>query len=231
LAIREVEKEKLERLAGGQGRAEAGVLAAAGIPAAKRWLDVAGAALLLCLTLPLWPAIALAVKLEDGGPVFFRFRAVGQGGRPLAVLKFRTMVPGAAARLAQDPALWQAFRRQYKLEADPRVTRVGRRLRRWSLDELPQCLNVLRGEMSLVGPRPFAPYEAERFGPHLARRLEARPGMTGLWQVSGRHELSYEERVRLDMKYIETMRHWSPGLDLKILARTVPAVLRRRGAC
>jgi lipopolysaccharide/colanic/teichoic acid biosynthesis glycosyltransferase len=192
-------------------------------PAAKRWLDVAGAALLLCLSLPAWPLIALAIKLEDGGPIFYRFQAVGQRGQPLAVLKFRTMVPDAEAWLVRDPALWQAFCRQFKLEADPRVTQVGRWLRRWSLDELPQCLNVLRGEMSLVGPRPFAPYEAERFGPWLAQRLAARPGMTGLWQVSGRHKLSYRERVQLDLEYIDRRSFW---LDLQILFRTFSAVWR-----
>jgi lipopolysaccharide/colanic/teichoic acid biosynthesis glycosyltransferase len=201
--------------------------AGSGLPLAKRALDMAGAALLLCLSLPLWPAIILAIKLGDRGPAFYRFCVVGQGGRLFHAIKFRTMVPDADQRLKADPELWQAFRRSYKLPTDPRITRVGRWLRRRSLDELPQCLNVLRGEMSLVGPRPFAPYEAERFGPHLAERLTVRPGMTGLWQVSGRHELSYDERVELDLEYIERR---SFALDLQILLRTVPAVLRRRGA-
>jgi lipopolysaccharide/colanic/teichoic acid biosynthesis glycosyltransferase len=213
------------------GRLEDGELvqrqSAARFPITKRALDLAGATLLLCLSLPLWPFILLAIKLGDRGPAFYRFCVVGQDGRLFHALKFRTMVPGADERLQGDPELWQAFRQAYKLQTDPRITRVGRWLRRWSLDELPQCLNVLRGEMSLVGPRPFAPYEAERFGPRLAERLTARPGMTGLWQVSGRHELTYDERVQLDMDYIE---HRSLALDLRILLRTLPAVVQRRGA-
>jgi lipopolysaccharide/colanic/teichoic acid biosynthesis glycosyltransferase len=137
------------------------------------------------------------------------------------------MVEEADRQLREDPGLWQAFQREYKLEDDPRITRVGRWLRRLRLDELPQCLNVLNGEMSLVGPRSFAPYEAERYRSSLGQRLSVRPGMTGLWQVNGRHELSYKERVRLDLEYIE---RWSLWLDLRILLRTVPAVLSQRGA-
>lgn len=194
---------------------------------AKGWLDVVGAAALLVISLPLWLPIALAIKLEDGGPVFYRFRVLGLGGHPFDALKFRTMIEGADRRLQENPGLWQAFQREYKLEADPRITRVGRWLRRLSLDELPQCLNVLNGEMSLVGPRPFPPYEAERYAPWLERRLSVKPGLTGLWQVSGRHEVTYEERVRLDLEYIE---RWSLWLDLRILLRTVPAVLSQRGA-
>jgi lipopolysaccharide/colanic/teichoic acid biosynthesis glycosyltransferase len=186
-----------------------------------------GATALLLISLPLWLPIALAIKLETGGPVLYRFRALGLGGRPFDVLKFRTMIDGADRLLHEDAELWQAFRQEYKLKADPRITGVGRWLRRLSLDELPQCLNVLGGEMSLVGPRPFAPYEAERYGPWLDRRLSVRPGLTGLWQVGGRHEMPYEERVRLDLKYID---RWSLGLDLHILFRTLPAVMSRRGA-
>jgi lipopolysaccharide/colanic/teichoic acid biosynthesis glycosyltransferase len=195
--------------------------------AAKRWLDVVGATALLLISFPLWLSIALAIRLGDGGPVFYRFQALGLGGHLFEALKFRTMIDGADRRLREDPELWQAFQQEYKLEADPRITRVGRWLRRLSLDELPQCLNVLNGEMSLVGPRPFAPYEAERYGASLGQRLSVRPGMTGLWQVSGRQELSYEERVRLDLEYID---RWSLWLDLRILFRTVPAVLSQRGA-
>jgi lipopolysaccharide/colanic/teichoic acid biosynthesis glycosyltransferase len=195
--------------------------------AAKRGLDVIGATGLLLISLPLWLPIALAVKLEDGGPVFYRFQVLGRGRRPFGALKFRTMVQDADRHLREDPDLWQAFQKEYKLRADSRVTRVGRWLRRLSLDELPQFLNVLCGEMSLVGPRPFAPYEVERCPLSVERRLSVRPGMTGLWQVGGRHELSYEERVRLDLEYVE---HWSLWLDLRILFRTLPAVLSQRGA-
>jgi lipopolysaccharide/colanic/teichoic acid biosynthesis glycosyltransferase len=194
---------------------------------AKRWLDVLGATALFLISFPFWLPIALVIKLEDSGPIFYRFRVLGLGGHPFNALKFRTMVEDADRHLREDPDLWQAFQQEYKLEADPRITRVGRWLRRLSLDELPQCLNVLRGEMSLVGPRPFAPYEAERYGPWLERRLSVKPGLTGLWQVSGRHEVTYEERVRLDLEYID---RWSLWLDLRILFRTVPAVLSQRGA-
>jgi lipopolysaccharide/colanic/teichoic acid biosynthesis glycosyltransferase len=188
---------------------------------------VVGATALLLISFPLWLPIALAIRLEDGGPVFYRFRVLGLGGHPFDALKFRTMIEGADRHLREDAELWLVFRQEYKLEADPRVTRVGCWLRRLSLDELPQCLNVLRGEMSLVGPRPFAPYEAERYAPCLGQRLSVRPGMTGLWQVSGRHEVTYEERVRLDLEYVD---RWSLWLDLQILFRTLPTVLSRRGA-
>jgi lipopolysaccharide/colanic/teichoic acid biosynthesis glycosyltransferase len=217
----------METQIGQVGKRKEGTISSSLSRSAKRWLDVGGATALLLISLPLWLPIALAIKLESGGPVFYRFRVLGRGGQSFGALKFRTMVEGADRRLREDPELWQAFRQAYKLEADPRVTRVGRWLRRLSLDELPQCLNVLRGEMSLVGPRPFAPYEAERYTACLDRRLSVRPGMTGLWQVSGRHEVSYQERVRLDLEYVE---HWSLWLDLQILFRTVWAVLSRRGA-
>lgn len=193
----------------------------------KDALDIAGALAGLLLTLPLFAAVALAVVLDSPGPVFFRHRRIGKGGVPFQAWKFRTMVAGADARLAEDDALRARFGRDFKLVDDPRVTRVGRWLRRTSLDELPQLLNVLKGEMSLVGPRPIIEDELARYGPWERRLLCVKPGLTGLWQVLRHHEPDYAQRVRLDMYYID---HWSLGLDLQILARTLPAVIAGRGS-
>lgn len=176
---------------------------------------------------PLFAALALAIKLDDGGPVLFRQTRVGKGGRAFCVYKFRTMVPDAEARKASlarhNQQQWPLF----KIRSDPRMTRVGTWLRRWSLDELPQLLNVLAGEMSLVGPRPALPDEAAMYGDHVRRRLAVKPGMTGLWQVNGRSDLSWEESVRLDLRYVE---NWSLMLDLQILWKTWAAVVRGWGA-
>lgn len=188
-------------------------------------------ALSLCLVLaPLLVAIAIVVRL-DGGPALFRHERVGYRGRTFFCLKFRTMaVSGDAvltALLARDPAARQEWAETHKLRHDPRVTPVGRLLRATSLDELPQLLNVLRGEMSLVGPRPVIMTELSRYGANAAHYLAAMPGLTGLWQVSGRSETSYEQRVQLDTAYVRTWTFWN---DVAILFRTVPAVLLKRGA-
>ena len=197
--------------------------------AVKRVADVIGSAIGLALASPLMGAIAIAVKIDSPGPVFFSQERVGFGGRRFRMLKFRTMKDGADAEkgtLAHlnhtgDPRL-------FKIPNDPRVTRLGAALRRWSLDELPQLWNVLAGHMSLVGPRPFFEADLAAYEDHHFRRLGAKPGITGLWQVSGRSDIvDFEEVVRLDTEYI---REWSLLLDLEILMRTVPAVLRRRGA-
>jgi lipopolysaccharide/colanic/teichoic acid biosynthesis glycosyltransferase len=193
----------------------------------KDALDVVGALVGLLLTLPLFLVIAIAIVAESRGPVFYRHKRIGKGGVPFYAWKFRTMVPGAEAQLAEDEALRRRFIRAYKLVEDPRVTRVGRWLRRTSLDELPQLLNVLKGEMSLVGPRPIVEEELARYGPWERRLLCVKPGLTGLWQVLRRDEPDYAQRVRLDMYYID---HWSLGLDLQILARTLPSVIAGRGA-
>ncbi len=201
-------------------------------PALKRLLDVAGAVGLLAALLPVLLFIALLVK-ADGGPVLFAHERVGRGGRRFGCLKFRSMVVDSAERLerllATDPearAEWEAAR---KLKRDPRVTAIGRFLRASSLDELPQLLNVLRGEMSLVGPRPVQAAElAEHYGPAAAAQYASvRPGITGLWQVSGRSDTSYAARVALDLRYVA-----NPTLlgDLRILLKTPVAVLGRRGA-
>ncbi|MEJ8278259.1 sugar transferase [Pseudonocardia spirodelae] len=184
------------------------------------------AGLLLLAVAPVFLLLAAAVKLGDGGPVFFRQERVGTNGRTFGMLKFRSMCVDAEARLASlrnDHADGPLF----KMARDPRVTRVGAILRRYSLDELPQLLNVLGGSMSLVGPRPPLPREVATYGADARRRLLVKPGMTGLWQVSGRSSLTWEESVRLDLRYVE---NWNVALDLLILWKTVGAVLRSRGA-
>ncbi|QOC90617.1 sugar transferase [Micromonospora craniellae] len=181
----------------------------------------------LTLLLPLLAAIALAVKLNSRGPVLFRQTRVGQGGREFGVFKFRTMVVNADALLAELTARNETDGLMFKMRDDPRVTRVGRLLRKWSLDELPQLVNVLLGQMSLVGPRPPLPSEVARYDGDVARRLLVKPGMTGLWQVSGRSDLSWEDGIRLDLYYVE---NWSLAADLTILWKTFGAVINSRGA-
>ena len=200
----------------------------------KRILDGVGAVVLSIVLLPLGLLIALAVRLDSPGPVLFRQTRVGYRGRTFTVLKFRSMGhdcgDGPHREYVRGLVTGEAETRNdeggYKLADDERVTRVGAWLRRTSLDELPQLINVLRGEMSLVGPRPPLPYEVEAYDARQLRRLECRPGLTGLWQVSGRNRLSYRGMVELDLEYI---RDWSPGLDLKILLRTVPVVVANTG--
>jgi exopolysaccharide biosynthesis polyprenyl glycosylphosphotransferase len=193
----------------------------------KAAVDYTGALLGLIVASPLLLAITLLVKLDSPGPALHRRRVVGRGGKPFDAFKFRTMVTNADELLRQDPTLREAFEKGYKLKVDPRVTRVGRFLRRTSLDELPQLLNVLRGEMSLVGPRMIAPDEVARYGKWQTNLLTVKPGITGPWQVQGRSDISYEDRVRLSTQYIRNYTIWS---DLEILLRTVPAVLKSRGA-
>jgi lipopolysaccharide/colanic/teichoic acid biosynthesis glycosyltransferase len=197
-------------------------------PRIKRALDLAGAIALLVVTAPILLAVALAIKLEDGGPIFFRQVRVGKDGRPFVIFKFRSMVQNAEALKAQ--LLAQNEMRDgilFKIRKDPRITRAGRLIRKLSLDELPQLFNVVRGEMSLVGPRPPVPSEVARYDPAHRRRLSATPGITCLWQVSGRNEIDFQGQVRLDVQYIERQ---SLGLDLAILLRTIPAVISGRGA-
>ncbi|MEY4794652.1 MAG: hypothetical protein RL724_1588 [Pseudomonadota bacterium] len=200
-------------------------------PIAKRALDIVGAGLGLVVLAPFFLIVAMMVR-ADGGPAFFAHQRVGRGGKLFGCLKFRSMVIDSQARLedllANDPAAraeWDATR---KLKNDPRITRIGRFLRSTSLDELPQLINVLRGEMSLVGPRPVQEAEIDRYyGASAAHYMAVRPGITGLWQVSGRSETSYESRVALDVAYVSR-----PSLlaDIAILLRTPVAVLSRRGA-
>ena len=197
--------------------------------ALKRGMDVVGAAVALVVVTPLLVLLAVIVKADSPGPVVFGQKRVGRGGRTFRMLKLRTMRDGAEAQQHDVAHLNRSTDlRLFKIPADPRVTRVGRVLRRWSLDELPQLYNVLRGDMSLVGPRPFFESDLEDYAAHHFRRLAVRPGLTGLWQVSGRSDIvDFEEVVRLDRHYIE---RWSLGMDLSILARTIPVVVARRGA-
>jgi len=190
-------------------------------------MDIVIAITVLTLAAPLMLLIAIAIKLDSPGPVFFRQVRVGKGGKPFVLYKFRSMVDGAER---QQAALRKAYGRGpllFKLRDDPRVTRVGRILRRTSLDELPQFFNVLKGEMSVVGPRPPVPEEVAAYEDWHLQRLMVTPGLTGLWQVNGRSDLSFDEMVRLDLYYAE---HWSLWLDLKLILRTIPVVLTGRGA-
>jgi exopolysaccharide biosynthesis polyprenyl glycosylphosphotransferase len=193
----------------------------------KAVFDRAVAAAAVILMAPLLVFVAITIKIADGGPALFRQTRVGKDGRTFTVYKFRTMVldaedrkPHLADRNENDGLL-------FKIRSDPRITTVGRWLRRWSVDELPQLINVLRGDMSMVGPRPALPDEAARYHEHVRRRLMVKPGITGLWQVNGRSDLSWDESVRLDLRYVE---NWSFVLDLLILWKTLSAVLRGSGA-
>lgn len=205
----------------------------------KQVMDIVGSGLMLLLCTPLFLLIALAIKMSSKGPVFYRQQRVGQYGQNFTFLKFRSMRTGNdssvhkdyVTRLIAGEAEHKPLNKKgesvYKLTNDTRVTRVGKLLRRTSLDELPQLLNVLRGDMSLVGPRPAIPYELAAYQTwHRRRVLEVKPGITGLWQVNGRNRIKFDEMVRLDLQYA---RSWSPWLDVKILVRTPRAVLR--GAC
>lgn len=193
----------------------------------KTAMDYALALAGLIILSPLLLLVALLVKLDSPGPVIYRRRVVGLGGRAFDAFKFRTMVTDADALLTRNAELKRQFDDQFKLKDDPRVTRIGRILRRASLDELPQLVNVLRGEMGIVGPRMITQEELARYGKWGINLLTVKPGITGLWQVSGRCELSYDERVNLDMYYI---RNYSIWLDLQLLFRTIPAVVRGHGA-
>ncbi|HEY74581.1 MAG TPA: undecaprenyl-phosphate glucose phosphotransferase [Thermoflexia bacterium] len=193
----------------------------------KRVIDIIGSLVGLLLGAPLFGLIALAIRLDSTGPIIFRQTRVGKGGRHFQMYKFRSMHEGAEREQALLAELNEANGPIFKIRNDPRLTRVGRFLRRTSLDELPQLINVLRGEMSLVGPRPPLPAEVAQYKEWHKKRLEVPPGMTGLWQVSGRSRLSFDEMVLLDIYYIE---NWSLWMDFKILVRTVPKVLFGEGA-
>ncbi|WP_338064767.1 exopolysaccharide biosynthesis polyprenyl glycosylphosphotransferase [Thermus parvatiensis] len=198
---------------------------------AKRIIDVGLSLIGGLLLLPFLALIAILIKLDSPGPVLYGHTRIGQNGRRFKAWKFRSMVKDAdkvlKEYLEKHPELREEWERDQKLRSDPRVTRIGRILRQTSLDELPQLWNVLRGEMSLVGPRPIVQDEVIKYGEKFALYIKVKPGMTGLWQVSGRNDTTYQERVNLDIYYI---RNWSLWLDLYILARTVWVVLTRKGA-
>lgn len=202
----------------------------AGYPA-KRLLDVLGASALTVTFSPVIVGVACLILKEAGAPVIYQHERVGLNGKPFKVLKFRTMVRDADVvlkkLLAESESARQEWAATHKLKNDPRVTAIGRFLRKTSLDELPQLLNVLKGEMSLVGPRPIVADELAHYGEHSGSYLSARPGLTGPWQVSGRNDVSYAERVKLDVEYIAQP---SVAKDVEVLLRTIAVVLFRRGA-
>jgi exopolysaccharide biosynthesis polyprenyl glycosylphosphotransferase len=195
--------------------------------ALKRSFDIVVSSIVVVIGLPVWLAIATAIKLTSRGPVFYRDQRIGLGQQPFGMMKFRTMYANAADRQAGLEAENEASGPLFKIKDDPRVTPVGRVLRRYSIDEMPQVLNVLWGDMSLVGPRPLPIRDYDQLLPWHRKRYLVLPGMTGLWQVSGRIDLSFDDLVRLDFYYIE---NWSIWLDISILGKTFPAVLARRGA-
>ncbi len=194
----------------------------------KRAVDVVGAGAGLLALLPAFPFVALAVKLTSPGPVFFRQKRAGLGGRPFVMWKLRTMVADAEARKGELVAQNEQDGPAFKIKCDPRVTRLGRFLRATSIDELPQLWNVLKGDMSLVGPRPLPCGEADKCEPWQRRRLDVVPGLTCIWQVRGRSAVSFADWVRMDVEYIENQ---SLAADVRLLLATVPAVVFRKGAC
>ncbi len=197
----------------------------------KRIFDVIIASITLIVFLPLFAFVVLLLKLSDPGPVVFRHIRVGQGGRRFACFKFRSMVLDSdkvlKTLLESDPAARKEWDRTQKLANDPRITPLGKFLRQSSLDELPQLINVIRGDMSLVGPRPIVPSELTRYGDKLSLYLLARPGITGIWQVSGRNDCGYDRRIEMDANYV---RNWRFSTDFVILLRTLGAVLAQRGS-
>jgi exopolysaccharide biosynthesis polyprenyl glycosylphosphotransferase len=193
----------------------------------KDLFDRCAAALALAVLSPLMLAIAVAIRVHDKGPALFIQTRVGKGGQQFRIYKFRTMVVDAESLLTGIKDKNENDAVLFKIRKDPRITAIGAKLRKSSLDELPQLINVLRGEMSLVGPRPALPQEAAQYADHVRRRLVVKPGLTGMWQVNGRSELSWEETVRLDLRYVE---NWSFALDLQILWKTISVMLHGSGA-
>lgn len=196
----------------------------------KRFLDLLIAVVAIIIFSPLFLLVALAIRLSSPGPVFYRHTRVGKNGSPFGCLKFRTMAPDGDRILREcllnSPEAYQEWQETQKLKNDPRVTPIGTMLRSSSLDELPQLINVVRGEMSIVGPRPIVEAELARYGRGQEAYLSVRPGITGLWQVSGRNDVSYEARVNFDRTYVE---NWSLTGDVLLMIKTVPAVLSRKG--
>lgn len=195
--------------------------------AAKRLVDLGGALAGLLLILPLFPFLALLIKLDSPGPLLFRQKRVGRDGRLFDCYKFRSMVVDAEAQKDRLQHLNEASGAAFKIEHDPRITGVGRFIRRSSLDEFPQLLNVIKGDMSVVGPRPQIPSEVAQYTPRQARRLLVKPGLTCLWQVSGRSQLDFDEWMALDLEYVARR---GLGFDFWVLTRTIPAVIERKGA-
>ena len=193
----------------------------------KRFIDLLLSIFGIIVLMPVLLMIALCIKLDDGGSIFHFREIIGEKGRRFYALKFRTMIPDADSYLVKHPELLRKFQKNMKLERDPRITRMGKFLRKTSLDELPQLFNVLVGQMSLVGPRIIHPSELPRFGQNAQKRLSVKPGITGLWQISARQHICYDERVQLDMRYIDTR---SFIVDLTILVKTLKVFIVHTGA-
>jgi lipopolysaccharide/colanic/teichoic acid biosynthesis glycosyltransferase len=194
----------------------------------KQGIDVVGSLILLLFTSPLFLIIAISIKLTSPGPVFYKHRRLGRGGREFWCIKFRTMAVDADDQLRRNPKLRQQFAGNFKIKDDPRITRLGSFLRKTSLDELPQIVSILQGEMSLIGPRAIVETELEKYSIYGKKLLSVKPGLSGLWQVSGRSNVEYPDRVFLDMHYID---HRCLLLDIQLLFRTPIAVLKGDGAC
>ena len=195
--------------------------------ALKRLFDICASAFALWALMPLFFVVMALIKLTSRGPVFFKQQRVGQHGRIFHMLKFRSMVTNAEALKAQLAKTNEQTGPVFKMKNDPRVTRTGRFIRKYSIDELPQLINVLRGDMTVVGPRPPVPDEVAKYEAWQRRRLSVRPGLTCIWQVSGRNQISFEDWMYLDMQYID---HWSLAHDFNLIFRTVPVVITGRGA-
>jgi lipopolysaccharide/colanic/teichoic acid biosynthesis glycosyltransferase len=193
----------------------------------KRIFDILISIILLSVTSPIIIFAVLLIKLNSPGPILYLHKRVGYKGTAFNFFKLRTMVKDADSLLEKIKHLSERSGPVFKMKDDPRMTKFGKFLRRYSVDELPQLINVLRGDMSIVGPRPQVLWEATAYDNYAKKRLRIMPGITGLWQVSGRASLSYEEMINLDIYYIE---NWSPGLDLKIISRTLPAIFSKKGA-
>ncbi|HEX5133635.1 MAG TPA: sugar transferase [Candidatus Krumholzibacteria bacterium] len=193
----------------------------------RRAFDLVFGTVILFLVFPVVPLLVFMIRMDSPGPILFRQIRVGQGGKPFTFYKFRSMFVAADQRVGELAALNEAGGPVFKMRDDPRITAVGRFLRRSSLDEIPQIINVLKGDMSIVGPRPALPSEVSRYEPWHRRRLDARPGLTCLWQISGRSHIGFDEWMRLDLEYLRTRSNWT---DLVIVLKTIPAVMARRGA-
>ena len=194
----------------------------------KRFLDIFLSSIGLIILSPIFLIIAIIIKLDSKGPVFFVHSRIGEKGKPIGIYKFRTMVTNAEELIKKfTPEQKEEFEKNFKLENDPRVTKIGNFLRKTSLDELPQILNILKGELSIIGPRPIVQAELEKYGDDKEKFLSVKPGLTGYWAANGRSDISYEERIQMELYYVDNM---SFGLDIKIFFKTILAVIKKEGA-
>ena len=194
----------------------------------KRFLDIFLSLIGLIILSPIFLIIAIIIKLDSKGPVFFVHSRIGEKGKPIGIYKFRTMVTNAEELIKKfTPEQKEEFEKNFKLENDPRVTKIGNFLRKTSLDELPQILNILKGELSIIGPRPIVQAELEKYGDDKEKFLSVKPGLTGYWAANGRSDISYEERIQMELYYVDNMSFW---LDIKIFFKTILAVIKKEGA-